>query len=104
MNRALSAGPSYWDVLALVIAKGLPCVQYDYWMGTLFVPLRNGGDLWVTPMFEGDALPWAVHDDDDDSRNVHGCIDPGWTGRLREDVELYRAHLADLLDRFGGAA
>ena len=102
MSRAL--GPSYWNVLALLICTDDPRWQYDYWCGSIFIPLMRGGDLWATPMWEGEPLPWQVLDDDDDSRCQTGEVQVMWTGRLRDDLQLFKLHTGDLLHRFGGAA
>lgn len=90
-------GPDYFDVLALVIAKADPRIQYDHWMGTVYVSLPGGGDLYATPGWEGDALPWAVVNDGTNER--HGNINAQWSGRLRDDLALFMSHLERLLAR-----
>jgi hypothetical protein len=104
MNRAWSEGPSYWDVLVLLICKDDPRWQYDYWCGTIFIPLTDGGDLWATPMWEGDPLPWQVLDADGNEVAVGEDLHVRWTGRLRDDLQLFKLHAGDLVRRFGPAA
>ena len=87
----------YWDVLAQVIAKADERVDLDFWMGTLHVPLPDGRDLYATPGWEGESLPWCVQTDNYADVDAHGNIPVEWTGRLREDLATYQAALTALI-------
>ena len=89
--------PDYWDVLAQVIDKADARVELDYWMGTLLIPLPDGRDLYATPGWEGESLPWCVHDDSYGDVVAEGNVPVTWTGRIREDLATYQAALTALI-------
>lgn len=89
---------TYWHTLRRLIVKADDRVHMEPMMGTLYVPLRDGADLYATPGWEDESLPWTVWDCESDARCLSGNRPVQWTGRLRDDLRLYVAQLDDLLN------
>ena len=92
----------YWYLLGRIIALSDQRFEYDFWMGTLHVLLPDGRDLYATPGWEGETLPWCVQTDNYSDVDAHGNVHVEWTGNLRVDCDLYMRAIDTLIENIGG--